>query len=108
VAIDKALATDLYSLGLLWWRILYDDKDPFLLLLEIDDNDAKEVLKKTEKLAVQAYESIISLSHNHLGIQDVAETVCAMLQVNSTSRISALADLAARNVSTRIGLGSVF
>ena len=94
----------MYSLGLLWWRILHDDRDPFLLLLEADDNDAKEALKRTDELAIQVYENISSLSLAHPGIQDVAETVCATLQVNTTSRMTALAELAARSVSTRLGL----
>lgn len=109
VSRKEALATDLYSYGLLWWRLLHDDKDPFLALLgeasEILDNGAKEEMKKTGDLAILAQENIHSMSSATSTLAFVPEMVCCLLQVNPSARLDALTKFEYRN--SKLGFRSV-
>lgn len=109
VSRKDAPATDLYSYGLLWWRLLHDDKDPFLVLLggdkEVSDNGAKEEMKRTDDLAILARENISSLSSANSTLAFVPEMVCCLLQVNPSARLEALSNFEHRNI--KLGFRSV-
>jgi hypothetical protein len=94
---EEALATDLFSLGLLFLRLLNDDKDPFNTCrqsgADTPDNDAKENMKRSNEFSTEARDMAISLAPFNSTLSMFAEVIRRLLQVSPAARVEGVENI---------------
>ena len=93
----EAYATDLYSYGMLWWRMFHDNQDPLNLVLQRDHkivtSTMKEQLKAESSLGAIAEEDVLSYIPEHTENVIISRLVKHLLQVIPIVRVQRLVDL---------------
>jgi hypothetical protein len=84
-------------LGLLFLRLLNDDKDPFSTFINPDadelDNHAKERMKQSDEFPMQAKDKVISLAPSNSILCMFAELVYRLLQMSPTARVEGVSTI---------------
>lgn len=103
----EARATDLYSYGLLWWRLLRDGKDPFAAIFGAEVDGAAKEEKKAQKaaggLAAAVAEDIRRMAPDVAAVRDVAELARCLLQLTASDRLEAISTSQVRDLVPGLG-----
>ena len=91
VSRDIAYATDIFSYGMLWWRMFHDNQDPLCFILEQDgkvvNSDTKEYLKAEVSFGKIVEDDIMSKTlTNETGLI-VSRLVNKMLNLDPGTRV---------------------
>ena len=91
VSRDIAYATDIFSYGMLWWRMFHNNRDPLCFILERDgavvNSDTKENLKAEVSFGKIVEDDITSkILKNETGVI-VSRLVNKMLNLDPSTRV---------------------